>query len=44
MKITIHLNTNEDPSTVLDAAIEAGQALADELDAEFDENEVSVEG
>ena len=49
MKITIEIDTDADPSTVLDLAIEAGEALAETLrehgeTADFDENTVSVGG
>jgi hypothetical protein len=44
-KIEIYLNTDEDPSTLLDAAIEIGAELASQIDApwgEDDENRVTV--
>ena len=45
LKITIIAETEEDPSAVLDAAIQIAELLPDYLseDCECDENEVSVE-
>ncbi len=46
--ITIVVNSDIDPATLLDIAIEAGQSIADEIEsygaeAEFLEEETSVE-
>ena len=41
-QVTIIIETEEDPSRVLDLAIEAGERLANDTDGTTDENEVCV--
>lgn len=41
-KITIILNSNADPSEILDQSIEAAERIADYCGGEADENEVCV--